>query len=216
MPPEPDEDSIEAVRAVAPVSRETASRLTAFVGLVRKWQRVENLISAKTLPMIWHRHVADSAQLVSLFPDSLRWLDLGTGAGFPGIVLACLLAESAEAKIDLLEANGRKCAFLRHVVREIAIPAVVHQGRIEALVADWGEPIDRVTARAVAPLNRLIGLSQPILASGTPAAFFKGADFVGEISEATQYWNLDLVEHKSRISENGVILEVRSAGRRTG
>lgn len=183
--------------------------------MVRKWQAVENLIGPKTLPTIWQRHVADSAQLVALFPDTLRWLDLGTGAGFPGVVLACLLADSPDARIHLVEANGRKCAFLRHVVRELALPAVVEQGRVETVLANWDQPIDRLTARALAPLNRLIALSQPILTSGTPAAFFKGGDFRREIDEASQYWTLDLVEHASRIADQGVILEIRSASPRS-
>lgn len=206
----PREDGPDVLRDLLPVSRETIDRLGIFVSLVRKWQRVENLVAPSTLPTIWHRHVADCAQLVLLFPDARRWLDLGTGAGFPGLVLACLLADTEDAAVHLVEANKRKCAFLRTVVRETGVPATVHEGRIEDRIAKWREPVDRVTARALAPLVDLLGLLAPLEAEA-PAAFFKGADFAREIEDASQYWDVDLVEHKSRIDERGVILDIRRA-----
>lgn len=203
-------DGPGVVESLLPVSRETVARLEAFVALVRKWQPAENLIAPSTLPSIWRRHVADCAQLVALFPDVYRWLDLGSGAGFPGMVLGCLLAEKEGAAVHLVESNSRKCAFLRAAVRETGAPVVVHQGRIEAVVDGWRDPVDMITARALAPLGRLLALAAPLLPE-TPAAFFKGADFVREIDETTQSWDLDLVKHTSRIDEHGVILEIRRA-----
>ena len=213
---EGDRDGPEIVDAIFPVSRETMARLETFVALVRKWQPAENLVAPSTLPFVWRRHVADSAQLIAVFPIVLRWLDLGSGAGFPGVVLACLLADTPGAEVHLVESNARKCAFLRQAVRETGSPATVHQGRIEEVLAGWNTRIEMVTARALAPLGRLLDLSVPLLSAGTPAAFLKGADFVREIDEATQSWDLDLVKHQSRIDEHGMILEIRRATRKDG
>jgi 16S rRNA (guanine527-N7)-methyltransferase len=204
-------DDISILGGVVRVSRETAERLQAFVALVRKWQPAENLISAKTLPEIWRRHVADSAQLVPLFPDTRRWLDVGTGAGFPGMVLA--IVGGPETHVDLIESNSRKCAFLRAAIRETGAPAAVHEGRAETLLATWKGPVDRVVARAVAPLARLFGIAEPVMGRGLPGAFLKGGDFRREIDEATQSWNFDLVQHDSRVGE-GVILEITNLRRK--
>lgn len=215
MPPDKRSgDGPEVLRPILDVSRETADRLTTLVALVRKWQPAENLVAPSTLPDIWRRHVADSAQLVPLFPKARRWLDLGSGGGFPGLVLGCLLVNRPGAAVHLVESNGRKCAFLRRAAAAIGSPVTVHQGRIESILAEWDTPIDCLTARALAPLDRLLDLAEPILGAGTPAAFFKGADFVREIDEATQSWDLDLVEHTSQIDDRGVILEIRQALRR--
>ncbi len=213
MHPEAAPDGPELVEALLPVSRETLGRLDTLVRLVRKWQPAENLIAANTLPSIWRRHVADCAQLVPLFPNALHWVDLGSGGGFPGLVLACLLAETPGARLHLVESNARKCAFLRLAARETGSPATVHQGRIEAELSGWREPVDMVTARALAPLSRLLELAEPLL-SRAPAAFFKGADFAREIAEATLSWDLDLIKHQSRIDGRGVIVEIRRAARK--
>jgi len=214
MPPEDDRDGPEILETIVPVSRETIGRLETLVGLVRKWQPAENLVAPGTLPAIWRRHVADSAQLAALFPTVRRWVDLGSGAGFPGLVLACILAKTPGAEVHLVESNARKCAFLRQAIRETESPAVVHQGRIEDILTAWSARVEMVTARALAPLGRLLDLSAPLLSGEIPAAFLKGADFVREIDEATQSWDLDLVKHQSRINEHGVILEIRRATRK--
>jgi len=216
MPPEGDRDGPEILETLVAVSRETIGRLETLVALVRKWQPAENLVAPSTLPTIWRRHVADSAQLAALFPDVRRWLDLGSGAGFPGLVLACILAEVPGGGVHLVESNARKCAFLRQAIRETESPATVHQGRIEDVLEAWTAPVEMVTARALAPLGRLLDLSAPVLSRGARAAFLKGADFVREIDEATQSWELDLVKHQSRINEHGVILEIRRATRKDG
>ena len=204
-------DDISALTRIVTVSRETAERLAAFVALIRKWQPAENLISPKTLHEIWRRHVADCAQLVPLFPETRRWLDMGTGAGFPGIVLALIGGEGTH--VDLVESNTRKCAFLRTAIRETGAPAIVHEGRAEVILARWQTPVDRIVARALASLTRLLELAEPLMGQGIPAAFHKGEDFRQEIDEASQSWNFDLVQHDSRVGE-GVILEIANLRRK--
>jgi 16S rRNA (guanine527-N7)-methyltransferase len=212
MPPDARRaaDGPEALAPVLAVSRETLERLSIFVALLRKWQPAENLVAPSTLGTIWRRHIADSAQLVPLFPDAKIWVDIGTGAGFPGLVVACILAERPGVTVHLVESNVRKCAFLRRAIAETGAPAIVHHGRIEDnLVGLRGAGADVVTARAVASLINLCGLTAPLLGRGASGAFLKGRDFQREIDEATQSWAFDLVIHKSRIEDGGVILDIR-------
>jgi 16S rRNA (guanine527-N7)-methyltransferase len=130
--------------------------------------------------------VADSAQLVPLFPDACRWLDLGSGGGFPGLVVAILVADRPGAGVDLVESNSRKCAFLRTAIRETGAPATVHQGRIEDVLAGWSAPTEVITARALAPLPALLAMTALLLGSSCRAAFLKGAGYRDEIAEAAQ------------------------------
>ena len=211
MSARPGRDDVSALDGVVQVSRETAERLQAFVALLRKWQPAENLISPKTLREVWRRHVADSAELVRLFPQTLRWLDIGTGAGFPGLVVAILGGPGTH--VVLIESNVRKCAFLRAAIRETGAPATVHEGRAEILLATWDTKVDRLVARAVAPLVRLLDLAEPIMVRGVPAAFHKGAEFAAEIDEASHSFDFDLIEHASRVGE-GVILEIANLRRK--
>ena len=201
-------DGREALADIVAVSRETADRLAAYVALLKKWQRAENLIAPSTLPAIWRRHVADSAQLAALFPETRRWLDLGSGAGFPGLVVAILGAGQADMAVHLVESNRKKSAFLRAAIRETQAPAIVHEGRIDSVLQSWSEPVERISARALAPLGDLLGLAAPLMEQGIPAAFHKGQDFVREIAEATQSWAFDLVKHESRVGDGGAILDI--------
>jgi 16S rRNA (guanine527-N7)-methyltransferase len=203
---------LEGLRALLPVSRETYERLATLVGLVKKWQRAENLVAASTLDAIWTRHVADSAQLVAMFPRASHWLDLGSGGGFPGLVTAILLAGNRDGGVvHLVESNTRKCAFLRTAVRETGAPATIHQGRIEEVLAALKAPVDAISARALASLPDLFRLSGHLISPERPAAFLKGVDYRSEIEAASQSWDFDLVIHPSRISEGSVILEVTRA-----
>lgn len=211
---QPSSDDLAELLRIAKVPRETLRRLTHLVDLVIKWQRVENLVAPSTLPTIWRRHVADSAQLVTLFPAARRWIDLGSGAGFPGLVVAILLAEEAGAVVHLVESNTRKCAFLRLAARETEAPAVIHEGRIAEVVGGLAEPIDMISARALAPLSHLLEMTEPIIARGARAAFHKGQDFAREIAEASKSWVFDLVEHQSMIDDSSVILEIRQLARK--
>ncbi|AXS38807.1 16S rRNA (guanine(527)-N(7))-methyltransferase RsmG [Breoghania sp. L-A4] len=202
------------------VSRETRERLEAYVALLRRWQPAQNLVSASTLDAVWTRHVADSAQLYRLAPDARRWIDFGSGAGFPGLVTAILLAGKADASgamVHLVESNQRKVAFLRTVIRETGIPATVHAGRIDSVTKDWSEPIDAVSARALADLDQLCGFAQGFVARGARAFFHKGREYRAEIEKASHAWELDLVEKVSLVDPDSVILEVsRIAARGQG
>jgi 16S rRNA (guanine527-N7)-methyltransferase len=201
-----------ALRAVADVSRETLGRLEVFVGLIRKWNAAENLVSAADLGMLWSRHIADCAQLPSLLPAARRWLDIGSGAGFPGIVVA--LTGPPGTTVALVEGNRRKCAFLRQAIRETEAAATVHEGRAEALLPNWSGPVDAVTARAVASLPTLLALAAPVLAAGAVGLFPKGRRARAEIDEAVLTADFDLIQHQGRIEPDGVILEVRNLRRK--
>src|SRR5690349_9315064 len=136
----------ETALALTPVSRETVQRLDSFVGLLLDWQKKTNLIAASTVPALWTRHVADSLQLLPLAPRARTWVDLGSGGGFPGMVVACALAEEAGARVHLIESNGKKAAFLREAVGVTGAPAVVHAMRAEKFGESCAEPVDVVTA----------------------------------------------------------------------
>ena len=210
------DQGLAALRSLLPVSRETEDRLTLLVSLVEKWQRAENLIAPSTLPDIWRRHVVDSAQVLPLFPEARRWLDLGSGGGFPGLVVAVFMAEQPGAMVHLVESNGRKCAFLRAAARETGAPVTVHQARIEDVLADWAHPVDVITARALASLSRLLDMTSALIGPDRPATFFKGVDYRAEIAEAQRSYTLDLIEYPSRVAEGSVILEVRRAVAKAG
>ncbi len=212
-----DAESLDAALAAAGlpiVSHETKARLIRFVELLRDWQRVKNLVAPAALGEIWSRHVGDSAQLVALAPAALRWLDLGSGAGFPGVVTAILLAQQPGARVVLVESNTRKAAFLREAIRVTAAPAEVRAERIEVMTASWHGPLDAISGRAVAPLHQLAGWIEPLVARGAIAYLHKGADFESEVREASLRWTLDLIQHQSRFGP-GVIVEVRGVARRS-
>jgi 16S rRNA (guanine527-N7)-methyltransferase len=196
------------------VSRETLARLTTFVDLITRWNKAENLVSPSDISVLWMRHIADCAQLAALCPTARRWLDIGSGAGLPGIVIA--LVGPSGTTVDLIESNAKKCAFLRQAVRATGAPAVVHQGRAETLLAGWDRPVDCVTARAVAPLERLLTLAYPVLTGGAVGLFQKGRGFRAEIDAAALVFAFDLVQHPSRIDPSGAILQVSNLRRREG
>jgi 16S rRNA (guanine527-N7)-methyltransferase len=204
----------EAAFALVSVSRETLARLDRFVATLLTWQRRINLIAAATLGEIWTRHVADSLQLLPLAPAARVWLDLGSGGGFPGLVIASALAEAPGARVHLVESNGKKAAFLREAVRVTGAPAIVHQARIEQMGRKLDEPIEVVTARAVAPLVDLLGLAEPWLKRGAKALFPKGQDVGAELTEASKYWSIGAVLVPSRTDRHARIVEVDRAERR--
>jgi 16S rRNA (guanine527-N7)-methyltransferase len=211
--PSPAELALAAA-GLPDVPRETVERLTLFVRLVEKWQKAQNLIAASTLPDIWRRHVADSAQLLALMPKANRWLDLGSGGGFPGIVLAIVLAPMPGARVHLVESDRRKCAFLRTAIRETGAVAKVHEGRIEDVVQPGRFDVDLVTARAAAPLTRLLAWSAPVIGQGRAQGLFpKGRDFRREVAEAALAWDFDLVELPDRIDDGAILHITRLAPR---
>lgn len=197
------------------VSREALAHLEAYVALLERWQDTHNLVGPGTLDDVWERHIADSAQLVDLFPDARRWLDLGSGAGLPGVVVAILLRGIEGASVTLVESNQKKCAFLREAVRVTGSPADVLCERIESVTKRWREPLDIVTARALAPLSALCAFVAPLVGRSAVAVFHKGRGLEGEIRDARQIWDIDLVEHDSRVGE-GTLVEIRRLRRRDG
>jgi len=207
--PDLAQDKAEALRLV-PVSRETEARLDQFVALLLEWQRKTNLVAASTLPHVWTRHVADSAQLLRLAPDAKVWIDLGSGAGFPGLVIACLLADTPGAMVHLVESTGKKCAFLREVILQLDLPAVVHCQRIEQFSKEFKGVVDVITARALSPLDRLLPLAAPLLKSRGLALFPKGQDVASELTAASKCWNIDATVQPSLTSSQSGILVIRN------
>jgi len=199
--------------ALTPVSRETAARLDRFVALLLETQRHTNLVGSGALPELWTRHVADSLQLLALAPDARVWLDLGSGGGFPGLVIACALADQPGRAVHLVESNGKKAAFLRQVIRALSLPAEVHEQRIESLndIA-----ADVITARAVAPLAKLLGYVAPLLKTGGKALLLKGQDVERELTDAAKYWTIEAELTPSRTHPAGRIVVVRALQRRAG
>jgi 16S rRNA (guanine527-N7)-methyltransferase len=203
-----------AALALTPVSRETEARLDRYVDLLVEWQAKTNLVAPSTLPNLWTRHISDSLQLLSLAPSAKTWVDLGSGGGFPGVVLACALAETPGANIHLIERNAKKAAFLREAIRVTSSSGTVHLADIGDSVDRIAGPIDCVTARALAPLHQLIGFAEPLVGKGAKAMFLKGQDVEAELTEATKYWTIEPRLHSSRTGGHGWIVELDRIERR--
>jgi 16S rRNA (guanine527-N7)-methyltransferase len=204
-----------AALALTPVSRETEARLDRYLDLLREWQAKSNLVAPSTLPRLWTRHIADSLQLLSLAPSAKIWVDLGSGGGFPGVVLACALAETEGARIHLIERNAKKSAFLREALRVTGAPGVVHLAEIGHTVDRFEGSVDCVTARALAPLHQLVGFAEPLVQKGAKALFLKGQDVEVELTEATRYWNIEPKLTPSRTGGQGWIVELDRIERRS-
>ncbi len=201
-----------AALALTPVSRETEQRLDRYVALLTEWQAKTNLIAPSTLPHLWTRHIADSLQLLDLAPDARVWVDLGSGGGFPGVVLACALAERPGGIVHLVERNAKKAAFLREALRVTGGAGTVHLRDIVDYVDSVEGGVDCVTARAVAPLHMLLGFAEPLVGKGARALFPKGQDVEAELTEATKYWKIKPQLHPSRTGD-GWIVELESIAR---
>lgn len=193
------------------VPRETVEKLELYADLLRQWQRAVNLVAPSTLDDVWHRHFADSAQLLGHAPNAKIWVDLGSGGGFPGLVIAILLANHENQFVHLIESNGRKCAFLSEVARHTGAAVEIHEGRIENF-ARGGQigPADVVTSRALAPLKLLLHLAHGFFSERTLGLFLKGRDARQEIGEALPQWRFEFDCAPSRTSGEGMIVEVRN------
>ncbi len=206
--------TVESRRTLAglDVSRETFSALEAFAGLVQRWNPAINLVSKATLPDIWSRHIVDSAQLFALCPPRAKlWLDIGSGGGFPGIVVAVLAKElHSELKVELLESDLRKATFLREVCRTLALSAEVHSTRIEAHPPAQA---DVLSARALASLPDLLEFADKHLSRSGVALFPKGSQHETEIAIARKTWSFDLKSVQSQSDSKAAILEIRNARR---
>jgi len=203
-----------AALLLTPVSRETEARLDRYVALLQQWQAKTNLVSPSTLPNLWTRHISDSLQLLVLAPAAKIWADLGSGGGFPGVVLACAMAEVSGATVHLVERNAKKAAFLREALRVTGSPGTIHLADIGDNVDSVVGRVDCVTARAVAPLHQLIGFAEPLVRQGARALFPKGQDVEAELTEATKYWIIKSRLHSSRTGGHGWIVELDHIERR--
>jgi 16S rRNA (guanine527-N7)-methyltransferase len=210
----PDRDSLlaedrERALQIVPVSREIAERLDRYVTLLLDWQQRMNLIAPSTIPQIWTRHLADSLQLLDLAPHAKNWIDLGSGAGFPGLAIACALADVPDVEVHLVESNGKKANFLREAARHIGVPVTVHGVRIEDFAKNSPAQPDIVTARALAPLNEILSLAHPFSEKGAQGLFLKGQDVAFELTNAAKYWKFEPVLVPSKTSPNSRIVSVR-------
>ena len=210
--PRLDADKAQALK-LTPVSRETEARLDAYVDLLVQWQAKTNLIAPSTLPTLWTRHISDSLQLLKIAPAAKVWLDFGSGGGFPGVVLACAMADVAGGHVHLVERNAKKAAFLREALRVTQAQGTIHLADIGDNEDRFPATVDCITARAVAPLHQLIGYAEPWTKSGTKALFLKGQDIDAELTEATKYWNISPRLHPSLTGGQGWIVELDTVER---
>lgn len=194
------------------VSRETIEKLSTYEALLRQWQKTINLVAPSTLDHIWSRHFADSAQLFALAPpDAKRWLDLGSGAGFPGLVLAIMLAGRDGAKVTLVESDTRKAAFLGEVARRTGASVDIRPERIEKFATQTKlQPVDVITARALAPLPRLLELAAPAFSPQTLGLFLKGREAEAEVDAAREEWAFESTLQPSLTDAGGRIVLIRA------
>jgi 16S rRNA (guanine527-N7)-methyltransferase len=199
------------------VSRETFERLEIIVAQLEKWQPRINLVASSTMAQIWQRHILDSLQLIRFFPDSthkpdVNWIDLGSGGGFPGLVVAACLASQSGSKMTMVESNAKKCAFLRETSRIAGLPVQVMNQRIEDIVPALTDKYDIVSARALASLQELLSMASPLLANGTVGIFLKGQDVDDEIKTASISWNIgyDLIDSQTEAGAKIVVVKFAS------
>jgi 16S rRNA (guanine527-N7)-methyltransferase len=190
------------------VSPKLRQRLLAYIQLLLAWSSVTNLVSKKALEDVWERHIADSLQLVDLAPNATSWLDLGAGAGFPSVVIACQLAERAGAQVHAVESDGRKCVFLREVARKLHLPLLhVHNRRAESLSYTEMWPIDALTARAFASLSKTLRIAVPFLDHGATAVLPRGRTTSRELDDVNSVcYSCECVPNGSK---RGVILIIQ-------
>jgi len=203
----PGKDRAEALR-LSPALKAVESEFEIYEWMLREWNPRINLVSASTLAEVWTRHFADSAQLHEHLPEVSRWADLGSGAGFPGLVLALLLKRRPGASVSLIESDQRKAAFLRAVSRETGAPARVICGRIESELPKLVGAVEGVSARALAPLGQLLDWSRELLLKNATGGFLKGENWRAELTGVEAEVNFSLVETVSRTHPSGRIVVV--------
>lgn len=208
------DQGLALLRSMVSVSRETEERLNRFAATLREWQKIKNLVAPSTLSYLWTRHIADSAQAFAALPSARCWVDLGSGAGFPGLVTAILLRESEGGSVTLVESNSRKCAFLRAAARVCDVSVSIHNQRIEDFVKSVQTSYDAVSARALAPLDELLELASPLVLAGATGVFHKGQDVGSELTRASTYWNIEAELIPSRMLGGGSMLIMRNCTRR--
>lgn len=208
MPPAPSTFGPDEFAAAASVSRETLDRLKRYAELLADWNSRHNLVSRDSMADLWRRHFWDSAQIVDLVPAGARTLvDLGSGAGFPGLVLAIL---RPELRITMIEATRKKCEFLKTVAADLGLNTEVRNQRIEEMPP---EPFDVITARACAPLPQLLSYAQRFWGKGSRALLHKGQNLASELTEVHKSWRIQAEQHSSRSDPSGIIFEIRELQR---
>lgn len=204
--PVSDAASFAAVSGATPAQ---VADLDRFRVMLADWNERMNLVGPATLPDFWNRHAWDSAQLLKLAPEALTWADLGAGAGLPGLVLAILGKDRPGFHVHLVESMAKRCRFLSEAVAALDLPATVHNARAENLALS----VDIVTARACAPLARLLGYARPYLKAGATGLFLKGQDVVAELQDASKSWDFEADTVPSASDERGRIVRVRKLRR---
>jgi 16S rRNA (guanine527-N7)-methyltransferase len=190
------------------VTDTVCERLETFVALLAEWQTTHNLVGPDALCTLWTRHIEDSLQLADLAPEARHWIDFGSGAGFPGLIVAIARADDSDFSVMLVEANHKKAAFLRAAIRATGAPARVFAGRIENYKATQKYPADVISARALAPFADLCRLAFPLMRPKTRFILLKGQDFVHEEQVATKSWSYDLLTLPSVTDKSGRIITV--------
>lgn len=208
-PARPDVHDAASFQAASGCSDSQLADLARFRDLLADWNGKMNLVGPSALEAFWPRHAWDSAQLLRIEPGARVWADLGAGAGFPGIVLAILLKETPGASFHLVESMAKRCRFLETIVGTLNLSAKVHNARAESLSLK----VDVVTARACAPLVRLLGYAEPYLRRGAAGLFLKGQDVASELTEATRYWKFHYDLTPSLSSSEGQIVRVKGLSR---
>jgi len=183
---------------LVPSLRRIEEELRIYEQVLRRWQAKINLVAPNALNDVWVRHFADSAQVFEAAPDVKFWADLGSGAGFPGLVTALMLKGDPAARVHLIESDQRKGAFLRAVSRETGAPAEIHIGRIEAELPRLSSSIQAISARALAPLDRLLTLARPLMEEGAIGVFLKGEEWRDELTAAERLGNFTFKTIQSR------------------
>lgn len=204
-----DVNDAAAFAAATGCDDQAIADLERYRSYLAEWNEKMNLVGPATLEVFWSRHAWDSAQILPLAPEAKTWADLGTGAGLPGVVLAILGKGRTDFHVHLVDSLAKRCRFLSEVVNGLGLPATVHNSRAE----DLALTVDIVTARACAPMSRLLGYAQPYLKRGAVALFLKGQDVASELEEAAKTWNFEADVSPSRSDARGQIVRVRRLGR---
>jgi 16S rRNA (guanine527-N7)-methyltransferase len=209
----PTDADYALINAIWPLDPATRDRFASYRLALERWQVRTNLVASASLEQFWSRHVADSLQCIARFPECCRWIDLGSGAGFPGMVIAIASASAhRDSQHRLVESNAKKCAFLREVARETGANVKVHCERIESFASSYKqdrEPLTVITARALAPMARLLPLAEPLLRRGAVGLFHKGREYRRELAECIGLGRFDLLIHQSWVLPDSVLIELR-------
>lgn len=213
----PTDKELALLNSIYPLNEDAIEKLSIYHRTLVQWQKKTNLVAPSTLEFFWQRHVADSLQVLALYPDIKQWTDIGSGGGFPGLVLAILLGqknidEPNSCNVNMVESIQKKCVFLRKVANDTKAAASIFTNRIESSAKQFKEA-QAVSARALASLEKLLDLTQGHIIGPRFAVFHKGRDYQREIEECNGKWNFDLVVHKSKIDAESVIIEIRNAVR---